>query len=208
LEGVKGLQFSQKGTLEVDERTLSTPVKGVFAAGDAVMGPGSIAAAIGSGRLTAISVASYLSGQNMEQIKGIVQDKEGHLIITEYDEGERKRMPQQVVGFDEILNPEYYAKKNRVPMHHLPPDEAATGFQEIQRGYSREEALFEANRCFHCGHCALCGTCAEICPMDVIAMGEEGPEVVYPKECWHCGGCRINCPCGSVYYEFPLSMLI
>ena len=31
---------------------------------------------------------------------------------------------------------------------------------------------------------------------------------VTPKECWHCGGCRINCPCGAVHYEFPLSMLI
>ena len=135
-------------------------------------------------------------------------DEEGHVIVTAYNRGEKKRMHQQVVGFDEILNPEYYAKENRVTMNHLPPDEAATGFQEIQRGYNREEAILEANRCFHCGHCALCGTCAEICPMDVIAMGEKGPEVVYPKECWHCGGCRINCPCGSVYYEFPLSMLI
>lgn len=208
IESVKGFRFSQKGTLEVDERTLSTPLEGVFAAGDAVMGPGSIAAAIGSGRLAAFSVASYLSGQNMEQIKDIILDEEGHVVVTAYNGGEKKRMLQEVVGFDEILNPEYYAKENRVNMNHLPPEEAATGFQEIQRGYNREEAILEANRCFHCGHCALCGTCAEICPMDVIAMGEKGPEVVYPKECWHCGGCRINCPCGSVYYEFPLSMLI
>jgi formate dehydrogenase beta subunit len=39
-------------------------------------------------------------------------------------------------------------------------------------------------------------------------MGDEGPVVAYPKECWHCGGCRINCPCGCISYEFPLSMLL
>ena len=208
IESVKDFRFSEMGTLEVDDRTLSTPLEGVFAAGDAVMGPGSIAAAIGSGRLAAFSVATYLSGQNMDRIKDIGPDEEGHIVIRECNRGERKKKTQQVVGFDEILNPEYYEKENRISMKHLPPDEASKGFQEIQGGYNREEAVLEANRCFHCGHCALCGTCAEICPMDIIAMGEKGPEVIYPKECWHCGGCRINCPCGSVYYEFPLSMLI
>jgi NAD-dependent dihydropyrimidine dehydrogenase PreA subunit len=93
-------------------------------------------------------------------------------------------------------------------MRSLPPQEAVKGFDEINRGYTREESIREANRCFHCGHCSICGKCVEICPMDILAMRDEGPEVAYPDECWHCGSCRINCPCGAVWYDFPLSMLV
>jgi len=56
--------------------------------------------------------------------------------------------------------------------------------------------------------CQVRHVCGDVCPLDVLAMGDDGPKVAYPKECWHCGGCRINCPCGAVYYEFPLSMLV
>jgi formate dehydrogenase beta subunit len=128
--------------------------------------------------------------------------------VETFEHGKIIESTQQVIGYDEVLNPEYYENENRVPMKRLPSSGATMGFEEINKGYSREEAVREATRCFHCGHCAVCGTCADICPMDVIIMEDDGPDAAYPKECWHCGGCRINCPCGAVYYEFPLSMLI
>ncbi|MBW1736901.1 MAG: ferredoxin family protein [Deltaproteobacteria bacterium] len=53
--------------------------------------------------------------------------------------------------------------------------------------------------------CTACGTCVEVCPGDVLVMGESG---VYPDECWHCGNCRIHCPADAVQYLFPLDMLI
>ncbi len=208
LEGIKGFQFTRQGTLKADEKTLFTSVEGVFAAGDAVTGPSSVAKAIGTGRQAAISMECYLSGRQLERIKGIYLDEETYITIKEYRGGERTQVTQQVVEYDEVLNPDYYEKENRVPMARLPLSESIKGFEEIHGGYEREEAIQEATRCFHCGHCAVCGTCADICPMDIISMGKDGPEVVYPKECWHCGGCRINCPCGAVYYDFPLSMLI
>ncbi|MBW1996487.1 MAG: FAD-dependent oxidoreductase [Deltaproteobacteria bacterium] len=208
LEDMEGFRFSRHGTLDVDEKTLATPLEGVFAAGDAVTGPGSIAQAIGQGRLAAVSVDCYLRGRAVDEICCIYIDAQG-CVQTEFkDSFAKEAKPQHIVGFDEILNPDYYEKQNRVPMTRLHPPESLRGFKEVNRGYTPEEAVREASRCFHCGHCAECGTCAEICPMDIIAMGEKGPYVAYPKECWHCGGCRINCPCGCIYYEFPLSMLI
>ncbi len=93
-------------------------------------------------------------------------------------------------------------------MAHLSSRESIKGFEEINTGYTREEAVREAARCFHCGHCVMCGTCMDICPLDVLVTGESGPQVAHPKECWHCGGCRVNCPCGAVFYEFPLPMLV
>jgi len=208
LKGGPDLALTRQGTLKVDAPSMATTVAGFFAAGDAVTGPSSVAEAIGTGRNAAIGVECYLRGMEVADIRAITLDREGRVLIEEYGSEERKESAQKVVGYDEVLNPDYYEKSARIPVRGLAPSESAKGFAEVCAGYSREEAVKEAERCFHCGHCAVCGTCAEICPLDVIAMGEEGPEVVYPKECWHCGGCRINCPCGAVYYEFPLSMLI
>ena len=208
LQDVRGFEFTEQGTLLVEEKTLSTSVEGVFGAGDVTTGPSSVAQAIGQGRLAAIAMDCYLKGKRIEDIRRIYFDSKGNMKIDEYAIGEKKEKPQQVVGYDEILNPDYYEKEEQVKMRRLRPPESLKSFEEVNKGYTEDEAVKEASRCFRCGHCAECGTCAEICPLDVIAMGDEGPIVVYPKECWHCGGCRINCPCGCISYEFPLSMLL
>ncbi len=56
--------------------------------------------------------------------------------------------------------------------------------------------------------CVKCNKCVDLCPGDVLEMGEDGPAVIYPEECWHCGNCKIDCPSDAVRIEFPLSMLI
>jgi NADPH-dependent glutamate synthase beta subunit-like oxidoreductase len=208
LQEAEGFKLSELGTLLVEEKTLSTSVEGVFAAGDAITGPSSVAESIGKGRLAAIAMDCYLTGKRMEDIRRIYFDHQGNMKIDEFAIDEKRKKPQEVVGYDEILNPNYYEKEEQVKMRRLLPPESLTSFEEVNKGYTEEEAVKEANRCFRCGHCAECGTCEEICPLDVIAMGDEGPIVAYPKECWHCGGCRINCPCGCISYEFPLSMLL
>ena len=59
LDGIKGFQFAPAGMLIADDETLSTTVETVFAAGDAVTGPGSVAEAIGTGRRAAIGVECF-----------------------------------------------------------------------------------------------------------------------------------------------------
>ena len=208
LEDVDELKFTKKATLEVNELSLATPLEGVYAAGDAITGPSSIAEAIGTGRRAAIAMDCYLNGKQMSEISSIYIDDRGYITTEEYAHGEVEVNSQHVVAYNEILNLEYYGKENQVKMRHLTTQETLEGFDEINKGYTREEAIGEANRCFHCGHCSMCGNCVELCPLDILAIGSWGPEVAYPNECWHCGSCRINCPCGAVYYEFPLSMLI
>lgn len=208
LDGIRGFGFTKQGTLEVDPTTLVTPVKGVFASGDAVTGPSSIAEAIGGGRRAAVSIDCYLSGKRMDGIRSVYINSQGYVVTEEFAPPEPKAMTPHVVTYEELMNPEYYEKEDRVEMEHLTQEQSLRGFKEINKGYTREQAIKEANRCFHCGHCSMCGNCVELCPMDVLAMGDWGPEVAYPDECWHCGGCRINCPCAAVYYEFPLAMLI
>lgn len=208
LQGEEGFTFTPRGTLEVNLDTMATAVKGVFGAGDAVTGPTSIADAIGTGRRAALSIDCFLSGRDLESVESISLDQRGEIIVKTLLPGRGESKPAHLVRYDEIMNADYYERQGRVGMRHLSIADGLQGFGEINLGYSKEEAAREAARCFHCGHCAQCGTCVEICPLDVLAMGDDGPRVAYPKECWHCGGCRINCPCGAVYYEFPLSMLL
>lgn len=55
--------------------------------------------------------------------------------------------------------------------------------------------------------CNGCGLCDRHCPLDVITMVGEIPDIRYPDECWHCGACRQDCPTGALEITFPLSML-
>lgn len=57
--------------------------------------------------------------------------------------------------------------------------------------------------------CLNCGTCSEICPEDILALGDdETPKVAYPNECWHCSACVIDCPVEAIKLYIPLTMRI
>jgi NADPH-dependent glutamate synthase beta subunit-like oxidoreductase len=56
---------TSRNNITVDEKTMETSRKGVYAAGDAVTGPASVIEAIAAGRQAAISVDKYLGGKGM-----------------------------------------------------------------------------------------------------------------------------------------------
>lgn len=57
------LETNERALIEVDPYTYDTSEEGVFAAGDAVTGTGSVIGAIASGRKTAMAVDRYLGGE-------------------------------------------------------------------------------------------------------------------------------------------------
>ena len=86
------------------------------------------------------------------------------------------------------------------------PESIQAGCGEINKGYTKAEAIEEAERCFHCGHCFQCKTCVEVCPEDVFVMGEDGAVVAYPDECYTCGSCVMDCPCSAITMRIPAPM--
>jgi len=58
---LKGLDVNQDGTLRVNAKTNETSIKGVFAGGDVVTGPGWAIDAIAAGKKAAESISRYLS---------------------------------------------------------------------------------------------------------------------------------------------------
>jgi NADPH-dependent glutamate synthase beta subunit-like oxidoreductase len=193
-----GLAYTPKGLLKVDPDTLATSLDGVFAAGDIVSGPATVAQAIGSGRRAAIGIHSYLHG--LPRLQRVRIDGIGQVAAED-----ASAPPEpHVVAFEEIMNIDYHEKHPRTQ----PDMRACRPFEEMDRGLTEEGALCEAARCFHCGHCTSCGCCVEDCAGLILSKSAAGPQVAYFDECWHCGCCRIACPSGAVFYEFPLNLLV
>jgi len=193
-----------KGTLEVNPETLATSVDGVFGAGDAVSGPSTVAQAIGSGRRAAIAIDRYFKGIRSPELGRMAISEDGHIVMDEHVSASAPH----VVAYEEILNRDFFERRQRQKTEKLPSDVSIHSFEEIDKGLRQDDSSTEAGRCFHCGHCTSCGSCVKDCPGLILAMTTDGPQVAHFDECWHCGCCRIACPSGCISYEFPLNMLV
>ena len=49
--------------------------------------------------------------------------------------------------------------------------------------------------------CTGCGICVELCPLDTLAMDEQGECAVikHPDDCMTCYVCELHCPVGAIY---------
>jgi NAD-dependent dihydropyrimidine dehydrogenase PreA subunit len=208
VSGASGVNATKHPALETDPATLQTSREGLFAAGDAATGSKSIVEAIGGGRKAAISIHRYLMMRNSkEQIRSIALAPDGSLSIETSQYKPDEAMPQRVVTYEHLANVAFFDKTPRVAMRTVPfPESIQQGCGEIHKGYTKPEAIEEAERCFHCGHCFQCKTCVEVCPEDVFVMGEDGAVVAYPDECYTCGSCVMDCPCSAITMRIPAPM--
>jgi formate dehydrogenase (NADP+) beta subunit len=150
----------------------------VFAIGDARGNRGTVAAAIGDGRVTAEAVAAELSG--------------------EIDPPADERPVMELDG----LNTAYYAGSARVKVAKLPVSER-TFEAEIEGTISRAEALAEAQRCLSCGNCLACDNCWTMCPdnavIKTVELAVDGSHYVFDYDyCKGCGLCAQECPTGYI----------
>lgn len=115
-----GLELTKDGAIVADSKTLATNIPGVFSGGDCVTGPDTLIAAIAAGKKAAQSIDKYLGGD------GVVVDP---LSVERMIHGQ-------------ILEQE--APRQEMPVRH------ADGFLEVELGYTLEQAVAEAMRCFRC----------------------------------------------------------
>ena len=146
-----------------DPVTLETSLPGVFAAGVAVSGPGSVVEAIASGKKAAVSIDRYLRGKDLRSGR----DAGVNVVKKPPREGVEKR-PRQAIPL-------------------LPVDQRKNNFNEIKMGLDKDRAEQEERRCMACGSrafikyledCMTCYTCERDCPEKAIFVS---PEHVHPK---------------------------
>jgi len=150
-----GLAISRDGTIQVNAETLETSVKGVFAGGDACLGPATVIAAMGMGKRAAESIHKYLRGEPLENYTT-------HMVEPRYRRGESFRPHSYAPLYKDI------PKKARVGMRKLPPEDRKHDFREVELGFTEEEAVQEASRCLNCGVCVECFECVRVCEPKAI----------------------------------------
>jgi glutamate synthase (NADPH) small chain len=69
----QGLKTTRHGTLVVDEATMMTTRRGVFAGGDIVAGASTVILAMGHGRKAAAAIDAYLRGEDAEEATSVVR---------------------------------------------------------------------------------------------------------------------------------------
>ena len=188
-----GLPLTAENTIQVDPVTLATGRRGVFAAGDAVIGPASVIDAIAAGRKAAASIDRYLGGGG--------------------EVGETLASPEHQVA---PLKP-WAPIGDRTILPTMPISERVKGFDEVELTLDAETAGEQARRCLRCDlpiiadstKCAGCLICELRCSFRrdhafnlsraLIRVrrqvkGETEWLVSFTDECDACGICARYCP--------------
>ena len=77
-----------------------------------------------------------------------------------------------------------------------------TTFEEVLKGLTEENALYEARRCMSCGNCFECDNCYGVCPDNVIEKLGPGRGYKIDYEfCKGCGICAQVCPFSAIEWK-------
>lgn len=159
-----GVGTTRRGTVAVNPNTLAATRPGVFAAGDVATGTAFAIDSVAAGHRAAESIQLYLQGKPLERPPRALELPVVKLTRSEIDgrvaRGEVKPM-------------------SRVRPAARKVAERIQSFQEVDLGYTEEEAKAEASRCLACGLCSECLSCYYACGVHAIVhdMVEREEEV-------------------------------
>lgn len=147
-----GVGITRQRTIAVNPNTFATSRAGVFAAGDTTSGTAFVIEAVASGHKAAENIHKYLRGERLES------RRHPELPVV-------RLSPTEVaarIGKGEIV------VKPRVRMKALEAASRRRSFEEVNLGYTAEEARDEAARCLQCGVCSECLSCYYKCAAGAI----------------------------------------
>jgi heterodisulfide reductase subunit A-like polyferredoxin len=152
------------GRIFADQETLATSIKGIFAGGDAVLGPASMVDAMAQGHLAAEAMDAYIRGT------AYIRSTDAARVST--------AAPSNPRPVEFAPNPKPDApRQNCVPMPQAALAGRLRGFAEINLGYSREQAISEAQRCLSCGLCSECMQCVKACSAGAVVHDQQPAEI-------------------------------
>ena len=147
-----GVGITRQRTIAVNPNTFATSRPGVFAAGDATTGTAFVIDAVAAGHKAADNLHKYLRGENIE-------------LRSHADLPVVKMNPTEVA--EKIRRGEIKVQP-RIKMQALNPETRTSTFEEVNRGFTEEEARLEALRCLQCGVCSECLACYYKCAAGAI----------------------------------------
>ena len=157
-----GLETRPGGRIFVYPETQATQVKGIFAAGDAAIGPASMAEAMAGGRRAAEEIYKYvLSVHSGGEACGASAAAASFAVSAAIAPN-----PSPSAAPEERAEMPTVSRAGR-----LKPD-----MSEINLGYDKNQALYEAKRCLECGLCSGCMECVKACAAGAIIHDEQPDE--------------------------------
>ncbi|HEX2856098.1 MAG TPA: FAD-dependent oxidoreductase [Propionibacteriaceae bacterium] len=137
--------------IKVDPHTLQADVPYLFAAGDVATGATDITRAIGAGRRAAHMLDRWLTGRPMDGFSAL-DDRLPTIDHATVLARQARFGHRDPVSGEVILLP------------------SPSGFDEIERPLTEEQARAGAGSCLDCGVCSECQECVKACPADAIRM--------------------------------------
>ncbi|MBW1644716.1 MAG: FAD-dependent oxidoreductase [Deltaproteobacteria bacterium] len=134
LEGVDNVKTTRWHTIVVNEDTKQTENPKIFSAGDCETGPGALITACAGGRKAAFNIDKFINDEPLVATENDYFDKFFSQVKV-YD-------PQEEIGF--------IGGRPRYQLKMLPPDTRKYTFDEVEQGFSPQEAMAEADRCLRC----------------------------------------------------------
>ena len=147
-----GVATGPGGRIVADPETLATSIPGIFAGGDAVLGPASLVHAMAHGHKAAEGIAAYLRGARLARPAPSAPES---------------MAPNPLPGAP---------RQDRVRMPQTDPARRLRDFTEIDLGYTAEQAIAEAKRCLACGQCSECMQCVKACAAGAICHDQQPTE--------------------------------
>ena len=148
----------ERGCFKYDPVTYQTSVKGIFAGGDNASGPSSVIEAVAAGKRAAESIGRYLNGESM---------------LSDRFESSLKPVPEELLPVTKRVK-----KLKRSEADELAIEKRVSNFNEIESGFSVEDAVAEAERCLNCAQCSECGECVDACEKKAVAHNQKAETVV------------------------------
>jgi NADH-quinone oxidoreductase subunit F len=133
LRGPGAVNVTGAGLIKVDPETLATDMPGVFAGGDAVTGPSTIADSMAQGMLAAGTIHRYLRHESLK---------------PEYKPIEPSPQVEPLALSDKEVEALIDAKRAAMPMSPL--DNRRGGFEKVELGLTEDLAVQESRRCMRC----------------------------------------------------------
>ncbi len=175
LRAVPGVEVQADGTVIVDAQMM-TGRAGLFAGGDMVPAERTVTVAVGHGKKAARNINAYLRGE-------IVEAKRGRRVLATLDK----------------LHLWFYTEAAHRPQERAALERRRDSFEEVVKGLTEDEVVFEAKRCFSCGNCFECDGCYAACPEDAVIKLGVGLRYRYDYDrCTGCAVCFEQCPCHAI----------
>ncbi len=158
----QGVKRTRWRTVEVDDFTFQAADPRVFAGGDCVLGAQTVIQAIAQGKKAAWSIDAFLRGDDMAAVSASLRELKAtpffHALSAKKDLDPTIQRLAEIPPVFVDMTTDVSHPSPPAEMPKLSPEERRTNFEQIELGFTEDEAVRGADLCLDC-YCPANGTC-------------------------------------------------